>query len=166
MKILNKCDRILAKTEAAIAMFVLAVIVVVGTAQIFCRYVLNSSLIWSEEFMRYGFVWVSMLSCSIAMREHKHISVDFLTSTIGPKANLVLYIITRLLSVVYIVIMVPAGIQLCIKTSNAWASILPVTWSLVYAAYPIGLVLMLLSMISVCPGDIRKLAEEAKGGTK
>lgn len=166
MKILKTCDKILAKTEAALAMFVLAVIVIVGTAQIFCRYVLNSSLIWSEEFMRYGFVWVSMLSCSIAMREHKHISVDFLTSSIGPKANLVLYVITRLLSVVYIAMMVPAGIQLCLKTRTAMASILPVSWSLVYAAYPIGLILMFLSMISICSGDIKAFNDAAKGGKK
>jgi len=166
MKILKTCDRILQKTEAAVAMFLLAVIVIVGTAQIFCRYVLNSSLIWSEEFMRYGFVWVSMLSCSIAMREHKHISVDFLTSSIGPRVNLVLYIITRLLSVVYILMMIPAGIQLCMKTAGARSSILPVSWSLVYAAYPIGLFLMLCSMISVCPGDIKGFKDAAKGGKK
>ena len=149
-------------------MTLLAIIVVVGAAQIVFRYVFNSSLIWSEEFMRYGFVWVSMLSCAIAMREHKHVSVDFLTASVSPKVNLILYVFTRILSVIYILIMIPAGIQLCINTAHARSSILPITWAWVYASYPVGMLLMLFSMIATCPGDVKKINEQIteKGGKK
>lgn len=168
MKFYRAFDNFLKRAEAVVAMTLLAIIVIVGAAQIIFRYVFNSSLIWSEEFMRYGFVWVSMLSCSIAMREHKHVSVDFLTASVSPKVNLILYVFTRLLSVAYILIMIPAGIQMCINTAHARSSILPITWAWVYASYPVGMLLMLFSMIATCPGDVKKIKEQIaeKGGKK
>ena len=166
MKFYRAFDNFLKRAEAVIAMTLLAVIVAVGAAQVVFRYVFNSSLIWSEEFMRFGFVWVSMLSCSVAMREHKHVSVDFLTETAGPKVNLVLYVFTRLLSVAYILLMIPAGITMCIKMAHTHVSILPISWAVVYASYPVGMLLMLFSMIATCPGDAKKFKDQIaeKGG--
>ena len=167
MNTLKKIDRVVCKAEAGTACVLLVVIVLVGAAQIFFRYVLRSSLIWSEELMRYLFVWLSFITASIAVREHKHISVDFVTTYMPAKVNRVFYVISRLLMLAYFYFMIPAGIELCIKTAHAKSTILPITWNYVYAALPVGMILMLISMISVFAGDMKKFGpNKNEGGEK
>lgn len=170
MNILRRLDDALKKTEAATACVVLVAIVLIGTAQIFFRFVLKSSLIWSEELMRYLFVWLAFITASIAVREHKHISVDFVTTYMPAKVNLVFYFISRIAMLAYFYFMIPAGIQLCIKTAHAKSTILPITWNFVYAALPVGMILMLFSMASVFSFDLKQLKEnirkEKKGGDR
>ena len=94
--IFKKIDTVLSNIEKYTACIMLVVIVLVGSVQIFFRFVLRSSLIWSEELMRYMFVWLSFLTASIAVREHKHISVDFVTSFTPARVNRVFYILSRI----------------------------------------------------------------------
>lgn len=162
MKIYKSFDRILSRVEAATACAVLIVIVISGTAQIFCRFVLKSSLIWTEELMRYLFVWLSFITASIAVREHKHISVDFLTTYLPAKVNLAFYFISRIAMLAYIGFMIPAGVRTCIATATNHSTILPITWNYVYAALPVGMILIFLSMISVFPNDVQKFKAEMK----
>ncbi len=162
MSHLRKIDNAIKKTEAAIACIMLVIIVLVGTLQIIFRFILKSSLVWSEELMRYMFVWLAFITASIAVREHKHISVDFVTTYMPPKVNLIFYYISRVAMLVYIFLMVPAGITLCAQTAHVKSTILPITWSWVYAALPVGLVLMLISMASVYLLDVRNLKKLIK----
>ena len=52
--------------------------VVVGGLQVFCRYVLNASLAWSEEFQRYGLIWIVFLAMVVGYRRGAHIGMEFL----------------------------------------------------------------------------------------
>ena len=166
MSHLRKIDNAIKKTEAAVACIMLVAIVLIGTLQIIFRFMLTSSLVWSEELMRYLFVWLAFITASIAVREHKHISVDFVTSYMPPRVNLVFYYISRIAMLAYIFLMIPAGVSLCIKTANVQSTILPITWSWVYAALPVGMVLMLISMASVYLLDVKNLKAQIKDKIK
>lgn len=160
---LRKIDNLIKKIEATTACIMLVTIVLVGTLQIIFRFLLNSSLVWSEELMRYLFVWLSFITASIAVRERKHISVDFVTTFMPARVNLIFYYISRVAMLAYIYFMVPAGFSLCMKTASVKSTILPITWSWVYAALPVGMVLMLISMSSVFLMDVRSLKERING---
>lgn len=57
--------------------------------QVFCRYVLNSSLFWSEELARYMMVWLSFLGATVAYYRHLHPGVDtIITRMSKPKQRL------------------------------------------------------------------------------
>lgn len=99
---LRKIDNLIKKIEATTACIMLVTIVLVGTLQIIFRFLLNSSLVWSEELMRYLFVWLSFITASIAVREHKHISVDFVTTFMPARVNLIFYYISRVAMLAYI----------------------------------------------------------------
>ena len=90
---LRKIDNLIKKIEATTACIMLVTIVLVGTLQIIFRFLLNSSLVWSEELMRYLFVWLSFITASIAVREHKHISVDFVTTFMPARVNIILLLL-------------------------------------------------------------------------
>lgn len=167
MNVFRKIDFVISKIEKYTACGMLVIIVLIGAAQIFFRFVLKSSLIWSEELMRYMFVWLSFLTASIAVREHKHISVDFVTSFIPAKINRIFYLVSRVAILVYFYFMIPAGFELCAKTAANRSTILPITWIFVYAALPVGMILMAISLVSVFAGDMKffkdKIEEEKEG---
>lgn len=62
-------------------------IVTVGAAQVVNRYVFNYSLSWSEEFQRYGQIWVVFLSIPVAYRRCMHIGMDLLDGRLSPQAK-------------------------------------------------------------------------------
>jgi TRAP-type C4-dicarboxylate transport system permease small subunit len=57
------------------------------------RYGFNSGIDVSEELSRYCFIWLTFIGAIVAMREHGHVSVDFVTRRLprsGKRACLIL----------------------------------------------------------------------------
>ena len=57
---------------------------VVVFLQFFTRYVLNSSLGWTEEIARYLLIVVTFLGSAMAVRKRSHIAVEFCYRYFGP----------------------------------------------------------------------------------
>ena len=49
---------------------------IIIAVQVFCRYVLNHSLFWSEELARYLLVWLTFLGASVAYYRNVHPGID------------------------------------------------------------------------------------------
>ncbi|MEA3478133.1 MAG: TRAP transporter small permease [Bacteroidota bacterium] len=62
--------------DKAIAL-IFGVIICVMFAQVVFRYIFNNSLSWSEELIRYLFVWLTFLGGTLAIKNKTHIGVDF-----------------------------------------------------------------------------------------
>ena len=75
--------------------------------QVFCRYVLNSSLFWSEELARYMLVWLSFLGATVAYYRNLHPGVDTVTSRLSASkqriSRLLVHIITMALGIVMLI---------------------------------------------------------------
>jgi TRAP-type C4-dicarboxylate transport system permease small subunit len=83
-RVFNAIDRIV---EIAVGAIFVA-IVVVGAMQIFNRFVLNSSLSWSEEFQKFGHIWIVFLAIPIAHRRGLHIHMDIFRRAYGRRASI------------------------------------------------------------------------------
>ena len=79
--------------------------------QVFCRYILNSSLFWSEELARYMLVWLSFLGATVAYYRHLHPGVDALTARISPAKQRVLQLLVYGVTMALALIMVISGSQ-------------------------------------------------------
>jgi TRAP-type C4-dicarboxylate transport system permease small subunit len=63
-------------TTTVAAMFLVVI------AQVFCRYVLDASLVWAEEAARYLLVLTTFVGASVAMRRGAHMTVRFVVSAL------------------------------------------------------------------------------------
>ena len=61
--------------------------VTLAFAQVVCRFVLNSSLTWSEELCRYLFVEMVFLGAGVCVLEKKHASVDIIVNLLPAGAR-------------------------------------------------------------------------------
>ena len=96
--------------EWSLAGIGLAMVVVVA-AQVFCRYVLNHSLFWSEELARYLLVWLTFLGATVAYHRRVHPSIDMLQARVGPGVARAMTIAGHLTALFFFGVLTIYGLQ-------------------------------------------------------
>jgi TRAP-type C4-dicarboxylate transport system permease small subunit len=136
---------------ALCAVFLLAISVVV-VVSVYYRYVLNNSLVWSEEACRYMTVWLIFLGLSSAHRRGQHVSVgsllNRLPARLGSKQRLPDRVAETITFVVSFVL-TWLGAQNTAKNFDIHqvtpALHLEIAW--VYLAIPVGFGLLLIQSL-------------------
>lgn len=71
--------------EVWVSVFAMLLLILVVSIQVFCRYVLQDSLAWTEELARYLVIWSVLFGCSFAMRTDSHLELSILSNFSGPR---------------------------------------------------------------------------------
>jgi TRAP-type C4-dicarboxylate transport system permease small subunit len=141
--------RIWDKSLAALVATCYVVIVVGGFAQVLFRFALANPLSWSEELVRYVFVWSVFLTAAIAFNLNTHIVIDFLTCWYPPRLRRVVALLSLTCVVVGVSILFVLGMQLIqapsVRFQKSPAMEIPMT--IPYAAIPVGCVLMMINIL-------------------
>jgi len=77
MSILRVIAKWLDRMVAATAVVLLIASLIVTSAGVFWRYLLNDSISWSEELGRFLLVWISFLGAAMAAYRGSHIAINF-----------------------------------------------------------------------------------------
>lgn len=113
---------------------------IVVTLQVICRYLLHSSLPWSEELSRYCMVFVTFLGVSAGLRVGTHTCVDFLPQLLRGKAKFWVltlgYLATLAFSATFTVVGLQFTLQM-ISYGQMTAGLHIPTW-VPYSIIPIG----------------------------
>ncbi|MGI5976761.1 MAG: TRAP transporter small permease [Candidatus Limivicinus sp.] len=118
--------------------FVLIVIVVVVSAQVFSRKILHSSIRWSEELTLVLMVWMAFISMAIGVRENLHIAIEMFFNKLPVKAQKFFNSLNNLfISVVGIVLLV-YGIILIKYTTNSTLPATKLPACTLYLMLPVG----------------------------
>jgi len=88
--------------EDVLGMAALLAAFAVMSIQVFMRYVLNDSLIWSEEAARYLLVAIAFLGCATACRRACHIRIDEIDLLLPEPARRVLALVTDAITFFYL----------------------------------------------------------------
>lgn len=87
--------RLLAAVDHGVELLVAAIFAAmlgIGLLQVFHRFLLNSSLSWSEEAQIFGHIWIVFLGIPIAYRRGAHLYIetfrDMLSETLGSAFDL------------------------------------------------------------------------------
>ena len=106
--------------------------------QVFCRYVLNYSLFWSEELARYLLVWLTFIGATVAYHRNMHPGVDFLFKRLAKENRDRITRLIHLVSLLFFFIMIwyGSGFAYFIRMQTTPALSLP-KW-LVFLIIPIS----------------------------
>lgn len=115
-------------------------------------------LAWSVEFGTLLFVWVIFLGANRALRENRHIGVDFFTQRMPDKLRSVVEISMMVIMIGFLLFIFYYGVLLCIENSSRLISNLPLSYSWVTAAVPTGCLLMTITLIVKIRDKVRALA--------
>ncbi len=75
MKVLKKIDE---HIEEWILIVTYTAMLLIATAQVFFRYVINYSLSWSQDLLTYMFIWSVFIGVALAVKKRRHIRVELI----------------------------------------------------------------------------------------
>jgi TRAP-type C4-dicarboxylate transport system permease small subunit len=116
-------------------------------AQVVSRYVLNSSLPWTEEAARYLMIWGVLLGANLAFRKGYLISINIFSDRLATGVQRVLRVIRKLLSLVFTGILAYYGVHLCIMGARIESPAMGIPYSWIFLAVPVGAALLFFLII-------------------
>lgn len=152
MTALRQLDAAVARAERGVAVTLLAVTVTLVILQVFFRYVLNSSLSWSEEAARYLFIWAAVLGFSSSVEARRLFRFDMVAQRLPPAGRAVCVGLYALATVGFLWALIVSGGALVAGTMSQTSPAIRLPMALPYAALPVGGVLVGLHFLSSLGG--------------
>lgn len=140
------CNALLALMTAVIAILILS------------RNLMGFSFSWSEELTRFLLVWLSMLGAAVLLRRDDHIRLNLLDDHIGPKGQLWLSLVLRLLVLGFLFILVQQAWMAALARQVTHAPALGISLFWPYLAIPFAAAIMIFVTLVNLWGDYLRLA--------
>ena len=112
--------------------------------QVFYRYVLNDSLTWSEEAVRFEQFWVIMLATALCAQRRAHIRLEGFEAVVPVRHRRSVELFGDLVTIGCCLFLLWTGIELTVESVDTLPSASQVSMAWVYAAMPVGSVLIIL----------------------
>lgn len=132
------------RTLRVILSVVIAVFTVVILVSIFFRYVLNNSLVWSEQVCRYLYVWMVMLAMPVVYRAKANVAFDLLYNKCSPRAKRVLELTTDVLVAFFAGFLALQGWRFTLLKGATIITGINIPQGWLYVSQPIGGVITIL----------------------
>ena len=143
--------------DRAIELIVAAIfagMVMVGSWQVFSRFVLNSTPSWSEEIQIFGHIWLVFLAIPIAYRRGAHITVEAIRNYLAGWMNKALDLINELLWIGFAVATAYYSYRVSLVTGNSVSPGLEIPMSYPYYGMILGSAYLLLVVIRRLTGEL------------
>jgi len=132
-------------------------IFVVVFLQVLFRYLLRQPLFWSEELPRYLLIWMSFLAAAVAQKQDAHINITLCLAPLSARARRLLKILTDAVILAFLWILIYSGGLVTSITAHHRSTALQLPIGLVYAALPVGAILMSVYLFLQIADGVRRL---------
>lgn len=126
----------------AVTVGVLAGYVAILVVQVVLRYVFNSSLVWSDEIIRFGLVWNVMLGAALVSLREGHIRVDIFENLLPSRARRVTQLLIHLVSLAFLLLLLFFGWKFAVRGAAQSAPVTDLSMAYAYSAIAVGAALM------------------------
>lgn len=135
--------------EEMLTVLLLSLMSLLICAQVFMRYVMDSSLAWSEELARYCFIWATYLGVSYAVKRNAHICVEAAITRLPARLKACFVVLSHLLFIVFAALVVKEGYALTLKIFKfgQTSSSLGLPMGVIYLAPTVGFGLVILRLV-------------------
>ena len=125
--------------------------------QVVLRYAFRTGMEGLDEVPRYLFVWLVMIGAAAAMERGEHTALVYFRDRLGPAKRVILRVVTTALSMLLFLSMIRASLVLVPNANLQSSPGLGLPLGYVYAAIPVGAVLILLPMARDLRAVLREL---------
>lgn len=127
--------------------------------QVFMRFILNSSLAWSEELARFCFIWLVYIGISYGVKKQRHIKVDVVLILLKDKMKTVLSIAANIIFLAFAlyVIIYGYGIAEQILSWDQRSPAMNFPMGFVYMATPVGMSLTAIRIVQQLIKQLKSL---------
>ena len=127
----------------------MAAMVVIISAQVWYRFVLNDPLSWSEEAGRYLFVWISFLGAAAGVRYQVHLGIDLMDKLLPPTVYRWIIVLVNLLIQIFLLMIIYWGFKILGVIKFQESPSMHISMRYPYMAVPVGAMLMFINSVRV-----------------
>ena len=141
---------------------IMGVMVIAVCWQVITRFLLNNPSKYTEEFLRYALIWMTMLGVPYAYGQERHISINIITKTFSLKGSLFTKMVIEIIVMILCVtVFIAGGIMVTMNSAGQISPALQLPMPLYYVGLPICGVLTLIYSADRLIRFARQLKEAA-----
>lgn len=119
-EISNKDDYTMGPLEWVLCALLVAIVVVTFT-QVLSRYVLQTSLAWTEELARYLFIWLASLGAAYAFKTRSHFLIRFVVDKFSKSLQYIIETLVAIMLVLFLALFVWQAVLYTLSVSGQTA---------------------------------------------
>jgi TRAP-type transport system small permease protein len=154
MQVIKRIDTSLMAALSWVLIVLLASMSCVVFANVTMRYVTGGSLVWAEEVARYAMVWLTFLGAGPVLRMGGHIAIENLQDALPRVAAQWIRAGIALTMAGLGMGMVWMGVEYMSRAQFQMTASTQISFSYIYAAIPVGGVLLLWSTVAIASGYV------------
>lgn len=154
--------RYLYAIEITAVVIALGSIVLITLVQVFFRYVLGSSLLWTPELTKLVFIWMTFIGSAAALYRRRHLRIDSLTNVLPQRAQTVLSLVAHFMIIALMWFFVFYGYRVVGRVAGTQIPSLRISRSFVVLPLVIGGILVVISAVHNIVEDFHKLRKITK----
>ena len=135
--------------------FLMAGMVVIISAQVWCRFILNDPLSWSEEAGRYLFVWISFMGAAAGVRYQVHLGIDLMDKLLSPRAYRYVVVLVNLIIQIFLIMIIYWGFKILGIIQYQESPSMNISMKYPYLAVPVGGIFMLINSLRIMVAAIQ-----------
>ncbi len=155
MHFLSRVVDLLDTTTKALAVCMVVTIGSVMLAQVFARYVLNNSIIWSEEGSVYLLAWLVFFGAAVVMRHWDHISILTFIGLLPIRERALVLMFGKILTLVFFAVVLFYGIEVFNAKFHTVSGTMNISSKWTKLAVPVGAAIMIVFILDVFLADLR-----------
>ena len=134
--------------------------------QVIMRYVFSNSLSWSEELVRYMYIWETWLGVSYATKKCSQLRITLITNRLPAKINWLVETIVMILWFAFGLFLIVVGFSMCARVADLGqhSTALRIPMQIVYAGIPFGGLLMNIRLLEIFIPHVGKLFRKGDDG--
>lgn len=137
-----------------------AAMFVLGIATVVFRFIIESSLAFPDELIRYLFIWMISLGSAVALRRNLHAAIGMVVSHLPLALHRTAVVSATLLGMVFFVLILINGLRLTLRVQPQISPALEISMAWVYGAIPVGMAFLILYSLELTVKQLRAPAAE------
>ncbi|GEM_PF-3040020 len=151
MKVLKSIVKVLDELERIfiiIAMIVMCILILINTTARSMGSV-SQHFLWAEELARYTMIWMAFLAAAATFQIDGHYKMTAIVEALPPKAGNVLKIVSKVIAVVFMIILFRHGLNMCsgLLRMGQKTPTLKIPMYIPYASIPVSMALSFIQTI-------------------
>lgn len=127
-----------------ISVFLFGIMLVSTLLQVISRYIFQRPFVWTQELIRFLFIWIIYLGCALVSKKDEHIRIDFFLLRLPMRIRFIITLLTNILLILFFLVVIIAGINMIIVNYKVKTPALRVSWMYFYLGITSSVFLMLI----------------------
>ncbi len=149
MQILQKCLDYSERFLVAVCAAAFFVMFVLGIATVVFRFLLDSSLAFPDELIRYLFIWIVALGSAVAFRRNMHAAIGVVVANLPASPRRAALLFATATSAFFFIVILRSGIEITVRVWPQISPALEISMAWVYGAVPAGMALLLVYSVEL-----------------